>query len=420
MKLGFNKKEISWIAYDWANSAYSMTVTSTILPIFYTSVAAKHLEPAVAQAYWGYSNTIATIIVAILAPLLGTIADYKGFKKKFFSVFLMIGVLSTAALALVQEDNYLLCLSIYVISVLGFTGSNLFYDSFLTDSTTEDKYDKLSTYGYAFGYIGSCIPFIISIAIILKADSFGLNTLLATQIAFIITALWWFVFSIPLLKNVEQQYYVEPDRHPVRSSVRRLFGTLQKIHHYRNVVLFLLAYFFYIDGVHTIISMATVYASGIGIKSNTLMIALLVVQIIAFPAAILFNIAVKRFSAKILLSCAIATYILITYIGYKMSTPFHFWTLAVLVATQQGGIQAISRSTFGKLIPKENSAEFFGFFSIFGKFSAALGPMIVGGVGQLTGNTRLGVLSLIPLFVLGLAFLIPVNFNEKTVSHRVK
>lgn len=416
MKLGFNKKEISWIAYDWANSAYSLTVTSTILPIFYTKVAAKNLDPVLAQAYWGYSNTIATIIVAILAPLLGTIADYKGFKKNFFTAFLIIGILSTAALALVREDNYILCLVIYIISVLGFTGSNLFYDSFLTDSTTEDKYDKLSTYGYAFGYIGSCIPFIISIAIIMKAEALGMNSLLATQIAFIITALWWFVFSIPLLKNVDQKYYVEPDKHPVRSSIRRLFNTFRKINHYRNVVLFLVAYFFYIDGVHTIISMATVYASGIGIESNTLMVALLVVQIIAFPAAIIFNMAVKKFSAKVLLFCAISVYIVITYIGYKMETPLHFWTLAVLVATQQGGIQAISRSTFGKLIPKENSAEFFGFFSIFGKFSAALGPMIVGGVGYLTNNQRIGVLSLIPLFILGLLFLIPVNFNAAPIE----
>lgn len=413
MKNKFTKKELSWITYDWANSAYSLAVTSTILPIFYTNVAAKNLSGAVAQGYWGYSNAIATIIVALLAPILGTIADYKGFKKKFFTVFLAVGLLSTAALSLVQEDNYFLCLGIYILSVLGFSGSNLFYDSFLTDATTEDKYDKLSTYGYAFGYIGSCIPFILSIFLIQKASLFGLTTLVATQISFLITALWWFIFSLPILKNVNQQYYVEPDKHPIRSSIQRLFGTLKKIHHYRNVVLFLVAYFFYIDGVHTIISMATVYASSIGIASNTLMIALLAVQIIAFPAAIIFGKIVRRFSAKAVLMVAICIYIVITYIGYLMSTPFHFWLLAVLVGTQQGGIQAISRSSFGKLIPKENSAEFFGFFSIFGKFSAALGPMIVGGIGQLTNNTRLGVLSLIPLFILGLFFLTKVDFNSK-------
>ena len=312
-----------------------------------------------------------------------------------------------------REDNYIFCLSIYVISVLGFSGSNLFYDSFLTDATTEDRYDKVSTYGYAFGYIGSCIPFVISIAIIMKAEMLGLTTLLATQISFLITAAWWLIFSIPILKNVDQQYYVEQEKNPIRSSIRRLVDTLKKINLYRNVVIFLIAYFFYIDGVHTIISMATVYASGIGISSNTLMIALLVVQIIAFPAAIIFGHVINKVSAKALLAVAISVYILITYIGYRMTTPFHFWLLAVLVATQQGGIQAISRSSFSKLIPKENSAEFFGFFSIFGKFSAALGPMIIGGVGYLTNNTRIGVLSLIPLFVLGLVFLMKVDFNAK-------
>lgn len=413
MKNKFTKKELSWIAYDWANSAYSMAVTSTILPIFYTSVAAKNLSAVEKQYYWGISNTVATILVALLAPILGTIADYKGFKKKFFSAFLAIGLLSTAALSLVREDNYIFCLSIYVISVLGFSGSNLFYDSFLTDATTEDRYDKVSTYGYAFGYIGSCIPFVISIAIIMKAEMLGLTTLLATQISFLITAAWWLIFSIPILKNVDQQYYVEQEKNPIRSSIRRLVDTLKKINLYRNVVIFLIAYFFYIDGVHTIISMATVYASGIGISSNTLMIALLLVQVIAFPAAIIFGHVINKVSAKALLAVAISVYILITYIGYRMTTPFHFWLLAILVATQQGGIQAISRSSFSKLIPKENSAEFFGFFSIFGKFSAALGPMIIGGVGYLTNNTRIGVLSLIPLFVLGLVFLMKVDFNAK-------
>ncbi len=420
MKTKFTKKELSWITYDWANSAYSMAVTSTILPIFYTNVAAKSLTAAEKQYYWGISNTIATVLVALLAPILGTIADYKGFKKKFFSAFLAIGLLSTAALSLVREDNYIFCLTIYVLSVLGFGGSNLFYDSFLTDATTEDRYDKVSTYGYAFGYIGSCIPFVISIAIIMKADALGLTTLLATQISFLITAAWWLVFSVPILKNVDQQYYVEPEKNPVRSSLRRLFNTLKKIRSYRNIVLFLIAYFFYIDGVHTIISMATVYASGIGISSNTLMIALLVVQIIAFPAAIIFGHVINKFSAKILLTVAILVYVLITYIGYRMTTPVHFWLLAVLVATQQGGIQAISRSSFSKLIPKENSAEFFGFFSIFGKFSAAMGPMLIGGVGYLTNNTRLGVLSLIPLFILGLFFLLKVDFNAKPEAVKEK
>ncbi|RRD95551.1 MFS transporter [Clostridiales bacterium COT073_COT-073] len=413
MKTKFTKKELSWITYDWANSAYSLAVTSTILPIFYTTVAAKNLPAAQTQAYWGYSNTIATIIVALLAPILGTIADYKGFKKKFFTIFLAIGLLSTAALSLVQENNYILCLTIYVFSVLGFSGSNLFYDSFLTDATTEDKYDKVSTYGFAFGYIGSCIPFLICIGIIMKAEALGLTTMLATQLSFILTAVWWLVFSFPILKNVDQQYYVEPEKHPIRSSLSRLFNTLKKIHLYRNVVLFLVAYFFYIDGVHTIISMATVYASVIGIDKNTLMIALLAVQVVAFPSAIIFGHVVNKVSAKTLLFIAISVYIIITYIGYLMSTPFHFWLLAILVGTQQGGIQAISRSSFGKLIPKENSAEFFGFFSIFGKFSAALGPMIVGGVGQLTNNTRIGVLSLIPLFILGLFFLSKVDFNSR-------
>lgn len=414
------KKERSWIMYDWANSAYSMAVTSSILPIYYASLtASRGIAESTSTAYWGYSTTIATLLVAFIAPILGTIADYKGNKKKFFTLFVILGVISTATLSLVGNGNYLFCLAIYIISTLGFSGSNLFYDSFLIDMTTEDRYNKISTLGFGFGYIGSCIPFIISIGVIMNAEKIGLTTVLATQLSFLLTAAWWFIFSLPMFKNAKQEHYIERDSQPIRASFKRLFRTFKKIKTYRNIVIFLIAYFFYIDGVHTIITMATKYGIEVGLDSNTLMIALLVVQIIAFPFAILYGWLADKLSAKFMLLTGILIYIVITILGYLMDSAFDFWVVAVLVATSQGGIQALSRSVFGKLVPKENSAEFFGFYSIFGKFSAAIGPTIVAVFAMTTGNSRNGVLSLVILFIIGGIMLSRLNLSNIKSADKV-
>ncbi|WP_105615143.1 MFS transporter [Vallitalea okinawensis] len=405
------KQEKSWILYDCGNSAYSLAITTAILPIFYKSTIAADISNAQSTAYWGYTNTIAIILVAILAPILGTIADYKGFKKKFFTVFMLIGIIATAALGTLGQGDVMACLIIYAFTVLGFSGTNVFYDSFLVDVAKDDNIDKVSAYGFAFGYIASILPFILCLAIIMVPSLVGLTTLNATRASFIIVALWWALLSIPMVKNVKQVHYVDREPAPIKNSFIRLFNTFSEIRQYKVAAIFLLAYFFYIDGVHTIIRMSTVYGSDIGISDDTMLIVLLVTQIVAFPSAILFAKFAKKTSTKFMLMYGIILYTIITIFAYFMSKEIHFWILGILVGTAQGGIQALSRSAYGKLIPKENSAKYFGLYNILGKASAALGPFLIGFIAQMTNNSRFGILSLIILFIIGGAILsrIPID-----------
>lgn len=395
------KQERSWILYDWANSAYSLAITTATLPIFFKSVAAYNLDSATSTAYLGYTNSIATLIISILAPILGSIADYKGYKKKFFTVFFLIGVLSTSLLSAVAEGDWILCIMIYIFSVIGFSGSNIFYDAFLTDITNVSRMDHVSSVGFGFGYIGSTIPFILSLLFITKPSIIGLTKVGATRLSFIITAVWWFIFTLPMLKNVNQVYYIEPSREPVKDSFNRLLHTLKSVKEYKNIFIFLIAYFFYIDGVSTIIKMSTAYGLDLGLSGDTLMIILLAIQIVAFPCALLYGKLAKIFSTRIMIFVGIIVYAIICIYAYFMNTTLDYWILAMLVASSQGGIQALSRSFYGKLIPKEKSSEFFGLYNICGRFSAIFGPLLVGVISQITGNSKLGVVSLIILFLIG-------------------
>ncbi|UCB45148.1 MAG: MFS transporter [Spirochaetota bacterium] len=403
------KQERSWVFYDWANSAYSIAITSAIFPIFYKSVISKGVEGYQSTAWLGYGNSIATLLIAVLAPILGTIADYKNYKKRFFLTFFLLGVIATGLLALTREGWWVGAIVIYIFTALGFSGALIFYDSFLVDVTQRERMDWVSTSGYAWGYIGSTIPFIIGIALIMQYKLVGFSSSVpAVKVAFLITALWWFVFTIPLLRNVKQNYYIEPSTTPVRDSFRRIADTFRKIKQYKNVFIFLIAYFLYIDGVDTIIKMATAFGTDIGISANMLMIILLAVQFVAFPFALLYGKLAKIFSAKKMLFVGIVVYIIITitafFIPYfkDVSTKVMvFWILSMLVATSQGGIQALSRSFYGKLIPKEESAEFFGFYNIFGKFATIIGPFLMGFVTYITRSSGIGVLSLLVLFIAG-------------------
>ncbi len=401
------REERSWILYDVANSAFTLIVVTTIMPIFFGGVAAAGVAPNRATALWGYTNTIASIFVAVLAPILGTFADNKGMKKRLFLVFLGAGVVMTFLFATIGEGMVSYAMVISIVGFIGYAGANLFYDSFLTDVTTDERMDAVSTKGFAWGYIGSVVPFLLAFVFLLNPDMVG-GTLVATRIAFFITAFWWLGFSIPMIRNVNQRHFVPRQAAPLRSAFRRLGKTFAEIRRYRRAFLFLLAYFFYIDGVDTIIKMATIYGTEIGLGQNELILAVLAIQIVAFPFALIYGRLAKRFSVRPMLFTGIAVYLVIVVLGFYLPVLAVgivqrgvFWFMAFLVATSQGGIQALSRSYFGKLIPKEQSGEFFGFYNIFGKFAAIVGPFLLAIMSDLTGESRYGVLSLALLFVAG-------------------
>ena len=489
----FTKKEWSWIMYDWANSIYATNIMAAIFPTIFVSIAGD-----AGDIWWGYGTSIATFLVAVLAPLLGAVADFKGMKKKLFTVFMFIGVVFTFMIAMVMNNWHLMLIG-YIISRIGFSGSCLFYDSFLTDVTTDERMDKVSSWGYAMGYIGgSTIPFVISIAMLLVL---GYSNPIAQKFSILIVSVWWLVFSLPFLKNVEQTHYIERTKENSVGQIFRNIGhTAKDIFQRKGLFLFVLAYFFYIDGVGTIISISTAYGTVLGLGSVGMILALLVTQIVAMPCSILFaNLAAKITARKALIG-AIIVYTFICCVGFYMGFSLEphqeaygtalkaeytdqladltdenaialrdagakyftdknaqdklnaeaaklteeqqanpevekvlltfaqflgnnaetiqkfqsaisfstilFWAMATLVGTVQGGIQAVSRSYFGKLIPKERSNEFFGFFDIFGKFASVLGPVLYSTIGAWTGRSSLGVLALICLFLVGLVIMI--------------
>jgi MFS transporter, UMF1 family len=415
----FTKQENSWMLYDWANSAYSIIITTAVFPLFYKAAATKAgMSASDSTAYLGYTIAISTFILAMLGPILGTIADYRGFKKKFFSFFLVLGVSFTALLAFIPSDKWLLLLICYTIAAIGSAGANVFYDAFLVDVTSEKRMNRISARGFGLGYIGSTIPFLISIAIIILAQQeiLPITTTTASQIAFLITAIWWGLFSIPILRNVHQNYFIEPEQNPIMNSFKRLGKTFKNIRQYRALFLFLLAYFFYIDGVGTIITMSTAYGSDLGISSTNLLIILFVTQVVAAPFSILFGRLSEKFSGKKMLYVGISIYIIICIYAFFLKTTVDFWILAMLVATSQGGIQSLSRSFYAKLVPKEKSNEFFGFYNIFGKFASIMGPLLVGLTAQMTGRSNMGVFSLIILFVIGIIILTRVSEPQIEVS----
>ncbi|AXI11006.1 MFS transporter [Oceanobacillus zhaokaii] len=411
----FTKKEKSWMMYDWADSAYSIIITTAIFPIYYKAVAGNAgVADVDSTAYLGYTISIATLILALLGPILGTIADYKGMKKKFFLFFFTMGTLATISLLFVPSDSWILLLIIYTFTSIGSRGAVVFYDAFIVDVTTKERMDDVSARGYALGYIGSSIPFVLSITVIMlsQLEIIPLSATTASRIAFLITAVWWMTFAIPMIKNVHQLHYVEREPRIIASSFKRLWQTFRDIRQYRTIFIFLIAYFFYIDGVGTIISMSTAYGTDLGLGATDLIIALLAVQIVAAPFAILFGYLAKKFGAKRMLYTGILIYIIICIYAIFLETITDFWVLAMLVATAQGGIQALSRSYFAQIVPKERANEFFGFYNIFGKFAAILGPFLVGLTAQITGNTSYGVFSLIILFIIGFIVLIFVPDNR--------
>lgn len=414
-----NKIEKSWALYDWANSVYAMTIISTILPLYFKGMYKSAGGSAfMSTAYWGYANSIGTLIIAIVAPILGAIADYKGYKMRFFNIFFAVGIVFTGLLAAVPTTFWNILLLFYILNSIGYSGSNIFYDAFLVDVTTAERMDEVSTMGYALGYIGSTIPFIICMAIVILAQysMIPISTATACRIAFVLTAIWWGAYTIPMIKNVRQVYGINIEPNPLINSFKRLKNTLKNVKSRERMFLFLLAYFFYIDGVNTIITMATSYGSDLGISNTSLLIILLLTQFVAFPFSIIYGRLADKYKGKTMIYIGIIIYIFICVYAYFMHSTLDFWILAMLVASSQGGIQALSRSYFGKLVPKESANEFFGFYNIFGKFAAIMGPFLVGIVTQITGKSNYGVFSIILLFIVGGIILIKVPDRDRKLQ----
>lgn len=396
------KLEKYWILYDVGNSAFILLV-STIIPIYFNYlVSLAKISEVNYLAYWGYASSFTTLIVAIIGPVLGSIVDTKGYKKPIFTISMIIGVMGLACFSV--PKSWIIFLSVFVIAKIGYNASLIFYDSMLLDITDDKRMDYVSSQGYAWGYIGSCIPFVVSLVFVLFYEKMGIPFNGAMTIAFLINALWWLGMTLPLLKNYKQVHFIEKQEHPIRDSFKRLGHTLSTLNEDKKVFFYLISFFFYIDGVYTIIEMATAYGSALGLNTNGLLIALLVTQIVAFPFALIFGRLSKKYSTDKLIKVCIIAYTGIALFAIQLDKQWEFWILAIFVGMFQGAIQALSRSYFAKIIPPQKSGEYFGLFDICGKGASFMGTTLVGLISQLTGHINYGVAMISVMFVIGFYF----------------
>ena len=395
MKFKLNDMEKKWILYDVGNSAFTLLI-ATIMPIYFNYLADQAgISEVNYLAYWGYATSAATIIVAVLGPVLGAASDTKGALGCVFLGF---------------TQSWIWFLLLFVIAKSAYSLSLVVYDSMLPDVTTDDRADQVSAQGYAWGYIGSCIPFILSLMLVLFYDKIGLTMKTAMGISFLLVAVWWIVMSLPLLKNYRQKHYQSvASGNNLAASFRRLKGVFSELKNNRKILFFLIAFFFYIDGVYTIIDMATAYGTALGLDSTGLLLALLVTQIVAFPAALIFGRLAARVSASRLITVSIGAYFLIALYGIILKEQYQFWILAVVVGIFQGAIQSMSRSYFVKIIPADKSGEYFGIYDICGKGAAFAGTMVVSLISQLSGSVNLGVGALSVMFLIGIFFFLKAD-----------
>jgi UMF1 family MFS transporter len=406
----------SWKMYDWANSAFATTIMAAVLPEFYSSVAGSTLDKQTATSYWGYSNTIAMLIIAITAPMLGAIGDHSGAKKRFLGGFAFVGILATALLTGIGSGMWFSASLVYIFGRVGFGCANIFYDSLLPHIARQEEIDRVSAGGYAYGYLGGGILLAINLLMILKPAFFYIpDAEWASRISFLTVAVWWATFSVPLLRNVpEPQPVIARDEsyNPVLAGYQRLVRTLRDVRRFKELIKFLVAFWLYNDGIGTIIVMAVIFGAEIGIGRFHLIGAILMVQFLGIPFTVLFGRLPERLGTKNSILFALAIYTIIAILGYFVQKPAHFWLLAFLVSIVQGGTQALSRSMYASMTPLSKSGEFFGFYNVSSKFAGIIGPALFGAVGQLTGSSRLSIISLIIFFLAGALVLTKVGHKE--------
>ena len=408
------KKVISWAFYDWANSAYSTTVMAGFFPLFFEKFWSNPDDVIQSTYQLGIANSASSIVIALFAPILGAIADRGSVKKKLLIIFAFLGSIMTGALWFVQQGQWELAVFFYVIATIGFMAGNIFYDSLLPSVANRDEIDYVSSLGYSLGYLGGGLLFMANVLMYLHPEWFGIpNSTIAIRLSFLSVAIWWGIFSLPVIL-----FLPEPNKKDKVSLGKAIVGgfkqlkeTYNKIREMKVIGTFLLAFWLYEDGVATIVRMAGKIASSLGFEAGDIIIAILMVQFIGFPASLLYNWFGGKIGVKNAVLVAIVGYGLITLLGYMMTDITHFYLLAALIGLFQGGIQSLSRSLFTRLVPKNKEAEFFGFYNMLGKFAAVLGPILVGWITLFTGNARTGILSIVVLFVLGGLLLIRVDFE---------
>lgn len=407
-----------WVFYDWASSAFATTVMAGFFPVYFKAYWNAGLDTSVSTFRLGLANSVASLLIVLLAPVLGAMADCMSRRKAMLFVFACLGWLMTGGLFLVAEGDWILAVMFYILAVVGFSGSNVFYDSLLPFVSSREELDRTSAFGFAFGYLGGGVMFACNILMVLHPDWFGLaDSDTAVRMSFLMVAAWWLVFSLPLLLLVKEPHGAGGGSwlRVVREGFVRVWHTLHEVRRLRNVWLFLIAYWLYIDGVDTIVRMAVDYGLSLGFDHKSLLMALLITQFTGFPAAIAFGYLGSRFGPRAGILIGLLVYMVVTVRASVMSSPGEFFLLAFAIGLAQGGVQALSRSLYARMIPGNRTAEFFGFYNMLGKFAAVIGPVMMGWVGALSGSPRTGILSLLILFVTGALVLLKVEIDSRQI-----
>jgi MFS transporter, UMF1 family len=418
-RVGLSRPELrAWAMYDWANSAFWSTVVTAVFPPFFSDYAAAGLSPVEATTRFAWATTIAAVIIAVLGPVLGAVADYRAWKKRLLAVFVVVGVAGTLMMTAIQRGDWVFAALVFVVANIGVATSQVFYDSLLPHIARPEEIDRVSTAGFAIGFFGGGIVLLINLAWIMSPATFGLpDTVAAIKLSFVSVAVWWLVFSVPLLRRVPEPRVVleadeAADENPVRVAVTRVAGTFRELRSYRQAFLMLVAFLLYNDGIQTIIRMAAIYGAEIGIDRNAQIAAFVVVQFVGVPFSFLFGALAGRIGAKTALFGALTIYTGISVLGYFMTSAWHFFALAFLVGMVQGGSQGLSRSLFARMIPKHKSSEYFGFYSVFEKFAGVAGPAVFATSVTLFGSSRVAVLSVIVFFIAGALVLSRVDIEQ--------